>query len=205
MASELAQAGANTAAVSVGSAAAGGGASGGVQAAVTGKDIGTGIVKGAETGALTAGLTQGAKDIYAAGQQYAASQPGYVPPVDYSVAPAPTGGGQNIKATVDTSPGYNLALTSGEPSIKSTPSTTGYDLVTPSATGGEPTLKAGPAADAFKAPSALSDTLARGVGQSLAKTLLQRGAGEIESKESGKARQNVWNEASLRLKDALGV
>jgi len=33
----------------------------------------------------------------------------------------------------------------------------------------------------------------------------ERGAGEIESKESGKARQNVWNEASLRLKDALGV
>lgn len=33
----------------------------------------------------------------------------------------------------------------------------------------------------------------------------ERGAGEIESKESGKKRQNVWNEASLRLKDALGV
>jgi hypothetical protein len=32
-----------------------------------------------------------------------------------------------------------------------------------------------------------------------------RGEGEIESKESGKARKNVWNEASLRLKDALGV
>ena len=32
-----------------------------------------------------------------------------------------------------------------------------------------------------------------------------RGEGEIESKETGKARQNVWNEASLRLKDALGV
>jgi len=33
----------------------------------------------------------------------------------------------------------------------------------------------------------------------------ERGAGEIESKETGKPRQNVWNEASLRLKDALGV
>jgi hypothetical protein len=32
-----------------------------------------------------------------------------------------------------------------------------------------------------------------------------RGAGEIESKETGKPRKNVWNEASLRLKDALGV
>ena len=32
-----------------------------------------------------------------------------------------------------------------------------------------------------------------------------RGAGEIESKESGKKRQSVWNEESLRLKDALGV
>lgn len=33
----------------------------------------------------------------------------------------------------------------------------------------------------------------------------ERGAGELESKETGKERQNVWNEASLRLKDALGV
>jgi len=32
-----------------------------------------------------------------------------------------------------------------------------------------------------------------------------RGAGELESKETGKPRQNVWNEESLRLKDALGV
>ena len=31
------------------------------------------------------------------------------------------------------------------------------------------------------------------------------GAGEIEGKESGKKRSNVWNEESLRLKDALGV
>lgn len=33
----------------------------------------------------------------------------------------------------------------------------------------------------------------------------ERGAGELESKETGKERKNVWNEASLRLKDALGV
>jgi len=32
-----------------------------------------------------------------------------------------------------------------------------------------------------------------------------RGAGELESKETGKARRNVWNEESLRLKDALGI
>jgi hypothetical protein len=32
-----------------------------------------------------------------------------------------------------------------------------------------------------------------------------RGAGEIESKESGKKRSTVWNEESLRLKDALGL
>jgi hypothetical protein len=33
----------------------------------------------------------------------------------------------------------------------------------------------------------------------------QRGAGEIEGDPSGKPRKNVWNEASLRLKDALGL
>jgi hypothetical protein len=32
-----------------------------------------------------------------------------------------------------------------------------------------------------------------------------RGAGEIEADPSGKPRKNVWNEASLRLKDALGL
>lgn len=32
-----------------------------------------------------------------------------------------------------------------------------------------------------------------------------RPAGEIESEETGKKRQDVWNEASLRLKDALGL
>ena len=32
-----------------------------------------------------------------------------------------------------------------------------------------------------------------------------RGAGEIESKSTGKPRRDVWNEASLRLKDALGL
>lgn len=32
-----------------------------------------------------------------------------------------------------------------------------------------------------------------------------RGAGEIEGQQTGKPRRNVWNEASLRLKDALGL
>ena len=32
-----------------------------------------------------------------------------------------------------------------------------------------------------------------------------RPAGEIESEETGKRREDVWNEASLRLKDALGL
>lgn len=32
-----------------------------------------------------------------------------------------------------------------------------------------------------------------------------RGAGEIEGQQTGKSRQNVWNEESLRLKDALGL
>ena len=32
-----------------------------------------------------------------------------------------------------------------------------------------------------------------------------RGAGEIEGQTTGKPRRNVWNESSLRLKDALGL
>jgi hypothetical protein len=52
------------------------------------------------------------------------------------------------------------------------------------------------------APSAPSSVATAGTSYGLTG---ERGAGEIESKESGKARKNVWNEASLRLKDALGV
>ena len=58
-------------------------------------------------------------------------------------------------------------------------------------------------------PSTLSQSLGTGGTYStgVATTGLtgSRGAGEIESKETGKKRKNVWNEASLRLKDALGV
>jgi len=58
-------------------------------------------------------------------------------------------------------------------------------------------------------PSTLPRTLGTGAtyATSVGTTGLtgERGAGEIESKETGKKRKNVWNEASLRLKDALGV
>ena len=62
----------------------------------------------------------------------------------------------------------------------------------------------------FTGVAPTASPLAQGLGTSfsaLPTTGLtgERGAGEIESKESGKQRQNVWNEASLRLKDALGV
>jgi hypothetical protein len=40
------------------------------------------------------------------------------------------------------------------------------------------------------------------LGQALASI---RPAGEVEGVESGKEREEVWNEASLRLKDALGL
>jgi len=57
-------------------------------------------------------------------------------------------------------------------------------------------------------PSTLSQTL--GTNLPFAKTTTGTSVGlgtrgEIESKESGKKRQTVWNEESLRLKDALGL
>ena len=50
----------------------------------------------------------------------------------------------------------------------------------------------------LQAPFAPSTTL----GQALTG---YRGAGEIEGKKTGKPRRDVWNEESLRLKDALGL
>lgn len=59
-----------------------------------------------------------------------------------------------------------------------------------------------------RAPSStLADALQTPFERSLITSGLTsyRGAGEIESPESGGKRRNVWNEASLRLKDALGI
>lgn len=59
-----------------------------------------------------------------------------------------------------------------------------------------------PGAPAASSPAPIAQGTATGTTVGLTG---ERGAGEIESKETGKPRQNVWNEASLRLKDALGV
>jgi hypothetical protein len=60
-------------------------------------------------------------------------------------------------------------------------------------------------------PSTLSQTLGTSVenvptaGTTTGTSVGLGGRGEIESKESGKKRKTVWNEESLRLKDALGL
>jgi hypothetical protein len=57
-------------------------------------------------------------------------------------------------------------------------------------------------------PSTLSQTLGTNLPTASTTTGTSvglGGRGEIESKESGKKRQTVWNEESLRLKDALGL
>ena len=57
-------------------------------------------------------------------------------------------------------------------------------------------------------PSTLSQTLGTNLPSARTTTGTSVGLGtrgEIESKESGKKRQTVWNEESLRLKDALGL
>jgi len=60
-------------------------------------------------------------------------------------------------------------------------------------------------------PTALPQTLGTSVenvptaGTTTGTSVGLGGRGEIESKESGKKRKTVWNEESLRLKDALGL
>ena len=56
-------------------------------------------------------------------------------------------------------------------------------------------------------PSTLSQTLGTTLASSTTTgtSVGLGGRGEVESKESGKKRKNVWNEESLRLKDALGL
>ena len=59
-----------------------------------------------------------------------------------------------------------------------------------------------------KAPTAASRTSDSVLSQALGTTTgltASRGAGEIEDPSTGKKRKKVWNEETLRLKDALGV
>jgi len=58
-----------------------------------------------------------------------------------------------------------------------------------------------------RTPSTLAQTLqAPSIGVGFTQGLgASRSPGEIESEVTGKRRKNVWNEASLRLKDALGL
>ena len=49
-------------------------------------------------------------------------------------------------------------------------------------------------------PSVLSQALGTTTGLTAS-----RGAGEIEDPSTGKKKRKVWNEETLRLKDALGV
>jgi hypothetical protein len=65
-----------------------------------------------------------------------------------------------------------------------------------------PKIPGAPSAGSSGGPAPVSQGVSTGTTVGLTG---ERGAGEIESKETGQARKNVWNEASLRLKDALGV
>jgi len=58
-----------------------------------------------------------------------------------------------------------------------------------------------------KSGASYSSTLGAALGTTGRTTGLtaERGAGEIEGTGTGKARRKVWNEESLKLKDALGV
>jgi len=49
-----------------------------------------------------------------------------------------------------------------------------------------------------------TSTLSQALGTTTGLTS-SRGAGEIEGPSTGKKRKKVWNEETLRLKDALGV
>jgi hypothetical protein len=65
-----------------------------------------------------------------------------------------------------------------------------------------PKVPGAPSAGSSGGPAPVSQGVSTGTTVGLTG---ERGAGEIESKETGQPRKNVWNEASLRLKDALGV
>jgi hypothetical protein len=75
----------------------------------------------------------------------------------------------------------------------------------------EPDLKAKPKPDVFTitylSPKTRTAASTSALGSALGTTGLtsSRGAGEIEGTGSGKPRKKVWNEESLKLKDALGV
>ena len=229
-----------------GGAAAGGAASGGTSAALNNQDVLKGAAKGAVISGGSQAATSGISDLVKDYRTAQAQQPGYVGDINYGFTPTTGGGGVGLKATVDTTPynadgtvNYNLAVSSGEPGLKATPSTSGYELA--QETGGGQGIKGQPA-DAFSPPTGLSPETQRALRSTIAAGLAslfptgrdytasqaslgsqgpvsgeqvstgttqglsaERSAGEIEGTETGGKRRNVWNEESLRLKDALGI
>jgi hypothetical protein len=104
------------------------------------------------------------------------------------------GGGNNVSNVIVTGGGgnnvSNVVVTSG-----------GANNVSNVATK-YPTVTTVPPTPRVKLPVISGASPARLLADALA---AYRPAGAIEGEESGKERQNVWNEKSLRLKDALGL
>jgi len=89
---------------------------------------------------------------------------------------------QEVSPTIDTTP-----TVTASPTVKYSPTIKIVTTVTP------------PPPPPKKPPSVLAQAL------NLQPTGAYRGAGEIEDPSTGKKRRQVWNEETLRLKDALGV
>ena len=87
-----------------------------------------------------------------------------------------------VSPTIDTTP-----TVTASPTVKYSPTIKIVTTVTP------------PPPPPKKPPSVLAQAL------NLQPTGAYRGAGEIEDPSTGKKRRQVWNEETLRLKDALGV
>jgi hypothetical protein len=161
------------------------------------------------------------------GEGLVLKQPGTSYGLQANIPTTGTGGDQYT-----VTPNYDIAASTGEPGLKATASPafvggSGYTLPSGAqkllgqaiGSGLQSALFGGGGYGGATAPTAptgtpsqtsyLGTSLATGAGAPITGTSVGLGAstppGEVKGEESGKPRQNVWNEASLRLKDALGV
>jgi hypothetical protein len=211
----------------IGSGAASGAAAGATGAALTGKDIGSAALTGAGQGALkpATDVAVGAAKDFLGGiptPEFSGGSDifkGIKETVDPYVQPVLTAAKEKLQplgeAISSAAKPFTEAASSAGEAIKEATSPLTEKLASVDISTNPLTQAVGEAPNLYHDKSmvnlisqgpGVSAPIAQGVSTGTTVGLTgERGAGEIESKETGKPRQNVWNEASLRLKDALGV
>ena len=173
-----------------------------------------GAVKGGTEGAVIGGLSSAAGALGKPSKEEPPppEPPSVAPPLDQTTAEDARLARQETDAVKSQQPpvvepkqGAYLPDSATAPTVPTAPTDTSTIDTAPTKTPYKPDIFV----STYKTPKAMATGAAsEALGQALGTTTgltASRGAGEIEGTGTGGQRKQVWNEESLKLKDALGV